>query len=100
MRRETFLIEEPGQARRAFRFRERQLASLKEFPHGSLVGQGNAEDLEHLVCGSLDSKLFAQNRHEAEGGNRHADLDPHGVLCRPPELLDPEMLLQPFEELL
>lgn len=98
MRRKTFLIEEPRQERCALRFGERQLASLKEFPHGGLVGQGDAEYLEHLVGGSHDSKFLAHNRHEAKNGNRHADLDPHGVLGRSPELLDPEVLLEPPEE--
>ena len=98
MRRETFLIEESGKERCALSFSWRQIASFEKFPHGGLVRQGDAENLKHLVGGSPDSKPLAHNRHETEDGDRHTDLDPHGVLGRPPELLDSEMLLEPLEE--
>ena len=98
MRGETFLIEEPWKERRALHFSCRQLASFEELPHGGLVSQGDAENLKHLVGGSLDSELLAHNRHEAEGGDHHADLDPHGVLGRTPELLNLQMLFEPLEE--
>ena len=38
------------------------------------------------------------NRHKAVGYDGHAYLDAHCVLCRSPEPLDLEMLLQPLVE--
>ena len=42
--------------------------------------------------------IMLDNRHKAVGCDGSTDLNPDGILCSAPELLDFKMLFQPLEE--
>ena len=51
-----------------------------------------------MVKGSLDAEALADDRHEDINRDRDPDLGLHGVLAGAEEGLDPQVLLDPFEE--
>ena len=98
MRRSFVLIEESRQKWRSIVARFGSVLQPEQFGERCLVGQGHLQDLQHFVGGTLDLHSSAHDGDKAEGGHRDGQLDAHGVLGSSPELPDPEVLLQPFEE--
>ena len=98
MRRSFVLIKETRQKWRFITVWFNSVLQSEQFGERCLVGHGHFQDLQHFVGGSLDLHSSAHDGDKAEGGHRDGQLDAHGVLGSAPELPDPEVLLQPFEE--
>ena len=63
-----------------------------------LVSQRDSENLKDFVDASLQFYVVPHYCHEAISDYGTIDLDTDGILGDPPELLDTQMLLDPFEE--
>ena len=63
-----------------------------------LVSQRDSENLKDFVDASLQFHVVLHYCHEAISDYGAIDLDTDGILGGPPELLDTQMLFDPFEE--
>ena len=63
-----------------------------------LVGQRNSKYLKDFIDAALQLHIVLHYRHEAISDYGTIDLDADGILGRAPELLDSQVLLDPFEE--
>ena len=63
-----------------------------------LVGQRNSKYLKDFIDAALQLHIVLHYRHEAISDYGTIDFDTDGILGDPPELLDTQMLLDPFEE--
>ena len=63
-----------------------------------LVGQQNSKYLKDFIDAALQLHIVLHYRHEAISDYGTIDLDADGILGRAPELLDSQVLLDPFEE--
>lgn len=60
--------------------------------------QGDTQNLENFAETPVELQLFPHNGHEHIDADRDPDLSLHRVRGRPVERLDPQILLDPFEE--
>ena len=63
-----------------------------------LVGQRYSKYLKNFVDATLQSHIVLHYRHKAISDYGTIDLDADGILRCAPELLDTQMLFDPFEE--
>ena len=64
-----------------------------------LVGQRYSENLKDFVDASLQFHIVLHNRHKAISNYGTIDLDADCIFRRTPELLDSQVLFDPFLEL-
>ena len=63
-----------------------------------LVGQRNSKYLKDFIDAALQLHIVLHYRHKAISNYGTIDLDADCIFGRTPELLDSQMLLDPFEE--
>ena len=63
-----------------------------------LVGQRYSKYLKDFVDAAFQFHIVLHYRHKAISDYGAIDLDTDGILGGPPELLDTQMLFDPFEE--
>ena len=66
--------------------------------HRHFLEEGDGENLEQSVEGGVQGKALLDDCDENIDRNRDPDLGFHGIVGGAVELLDPQMLLDPFEE--
>ena len=66
--------------------------------HRHFLEEGNRENLEQSVERGLQAETLLDDGNQDVDGNRDPYLCPHRVVRRAVKLLDPKMLLYPFEE--
>src|SRR5437762_343965 len=60
--------------------------------------QGDAQDLEDFVEAAVELQFSSQDCHQQVGADRDPDLRLDGIGGEAEDVLDPQVLLDPFEE--